>query len=245
MIPKTLEQVTMDDLQALVDGQISESKTLEYKRELPAPGDVGTGSFLKAVSALANTDGGDLIYGIAATDGIPTALPGIEGEPDPLRLRLENCCRTTLDPPLKIDMKFILVAEGRRILIVRVPKSWAGPHGVISIGSRLRQFYARHSAGTFPLDTGELRDAFLMSKNVIERIKEFRFGRLSQIHSYNTPIPLLVGCKLVLHLIPLSSFAGNTHIRIPTHHERLRAFHPMGRNQWFCRDKESISQSKL
>ncbi len=42
-----------------------ESQTLEFKRQLPAKDDSGRVEFLKDVSALANAEGGDLVFGIA------------------------------------------------------------------------------------------------------------------------------------------------------------------------------------
>jgi hypothetical protein len=39
MIPKPLVQVTKADLQALITAQVRESKTIEYKRDLPGGSD--------------------------------------------------------------------------------------------------------------------------------------------------------------------------------------------------------------
>lgn len=58
MIPKRLEDVTEVDLVALIENQVREGRTIEYKRELPANSDVGKGKLLAGVSSFANTSGG-------------------------------------------------------------------------------------------------------------------------------------------------------------------------------------------
>ena len=78
MILKHVNEIGPDDLQALIDGEVAENKILEYKQEIPGRGDPIP--FLAAVSAFANTSGGDLLIGVEAREGVPIALPGIEVE---------------------------------------------------------------------------------------------------------------------------------------------------------------------
>ena len=73
MIPKPINKIGLEDLRALIDGEVAESKTLEYKREMPGRGDPIL--LLAAVSSFANTSGGDLLIGVEAAEGIPKACP--------------------------------------------------------------------------------------------------------------------------------------------------------------------------
>jgi hypothetical protein len=57
MISKPIHQLKLADLQTLI-GSARESKTLEFKREMPAGTSDEKIKFLAAVSALANTAGG-------------------------------------------------------------------------------------------------------------------------------------------------------------------------------------------
>lgn len=66
MITKSLITLNEADLRRLIDEKVPESKQVEYKRKLPDGSDKGTVSFLRAVTAFANTQGGDLLYGIEA-----------------------------------------------------------------------------------------------------------------------------------------------------------------------------------
>lgn len=64
MIQKKLEDITFNDLNFLMDNEIRENKTLEYKRELPGNKDSDKIKYLTEICALANTEGGDIIFGI-------------------------------------------------------------------------------------------------------------------------------------------------------------------------------------
>ena len=60
MLPVRIEDVDVAALEALVENEVAEGKTIEYKRELPGGADSDKVPFLEAVSAFANTAGGDL-----------------------------------------------------------------------------------------------------------------------------------------------------------------------------------------
>ena len=72
MIRKPIDQIGTADLQALVADAVAESKTIEYKQEMPGGTREEKIKFLAAVSSFANTAGGDLLIGVPAQDGIPT-----------------------------------------------------------------------------------------------------------------------------------------------------------------------------
>ena len=82
MINKNLEEIDESDLQHLVDEEITEKKTLDYKSELPGNRESDKKEFLAEVSSFINTIGGDLIYGITENreNGKPEALIGIDIE---------------------------------------------------------------------------------------------------------------------------------------------------------------------
>ncbi len=54
MIPNEIDQITEDDLHALIENSISEGKTIEYKQELPNNSDSAKKEFLADVSSFAN-----------------------------------------------------------------------------------------------------------------------------------------------------------------------------------------------
>src|SRR6267142_848151 len=98
MIQKKLERVEFADLERLL-GVAREGKTLEFKQAMPARSDREVIQFLAAVSAFANSTGGDLLIGITAEDGIAKAISGIPlAGFDDEKLRLEQLLADNLDP---------------------------------------------------------------------------------------------------------------------------------------------------
>ena len=204
MLPVRIENVDVAALEALVEHGVAEGKTIEYKRELPGGADSDKVPFLEAVSAFSNTAGGDLLLGVEEEGGVPVALPGVEiDNVDAQKLRLDQVLRTGLEPRLpRVDIWPVEVAEGRFVVLVRVSRSWVGPHRV----QKNRKFCARTSAGKYELDVGELRTAFTASETLPERIRDFRTERLAKIHSRETPLPLEQGGCIVVHAVPLRGY---------------------------------------
>ena len=63
MIPKRFEDIGFSDLEALINNQVAEGKTIEYKKEIVTNASSDKEPFLAGVSAFANTIGGDFIIG--------------------------------------------------------------------------------------------------------------------------------------------------------------------------------------
>lgn len=226
MIVAKLESITATDLQSLIDTGVKEGKTIEFKRDLPGDSSDERKKLLRAICSLANTAGGDLIYGVEAVDGVPVALPGLDGsDEDGIRLRIENSCRDGIQPRIPgLTMRLVTLAGNCAVLVIRVRSSWAAPHRLGSDG----HFYARNSAGGYQLDVGELRQAFTLADGIVERIREFRIARLMKIEGNDGPVDLEPGVKAVFHMIPWSAFSGPTNPRIEPSDVHRRAFSVMG-----------------
>jgi hypothetical protein len=211
MIPKPLKDIRLTDLESLV-GLARESKTLEFKAELPRKAESELVPFIAGVSSLANTAGGDFVLGVVARDGVAAAVPGIAvSNLDAEKLRLEQALANGLEPRLpRIDIEAVDCGAGQYTVVVRVPRSWVGPHRVKANNC----FYGRNSGGRYPLDVGELRTAFVLSESVADRIRGFRAERLARIGGDETPVPLPSGGRAILHLVPFPPFAGRRDIDV-------------------------------
>jgi hypothetical protein len=206
---KPLESITENDLQALVDAQTAERRTMEYKQALPGDAVDDKKEFLADVSSFANAAGGNLLFGIEEQAGIPVSLTGIlPGDVDAQKLRLENILRDGIAPRLpRVDIHAVPLTSkpGHYMLVLRIQKSWLSPHRVIFRDHG--HFYSRNSAGKYRLDVTELRTAFELSGNTAERMRDFRADRLGKIVAGETPHRLEEQApKLVLHLIPFQAF---------------------------------------
>ncbi|MBD2493695.1 helix-turn-helix domain-containing protein [Nostoc sp. FACHB-280] len=207
MIPKNLDDITENDFQVLIDNSVPESRTIEYKRDLPGGSDTDKKEFLADVSSFANASGGDLIYGIEENQGIAIAIQGLEIDNiDQTILGLEQTIRSGLEPRLPyIFIKPIRLSNSKFIVIIRINKSWISPHRV-TFKSHDR-FYSRGSNGKYSLDVNELRIAFNLSDTNNEKIRRFRESRIANLVAGETPVPFYDedSPMVMLHLIPFTS----------------------------------------
>jgi hypothetical protein len=226
MIARRIEDILEADVTALIQNQVREGRTIEYKLTLPGGTDSDKKEFLADVSSFANSAGGDILYGVAATDGQPTAitpLPGFNADAD--TLRLENMLRTGLDPRIPGLRTKAIPVTGGSIFLVRVPKSWASPHRV-SVGDASR-FFSRSSAGKFSMDTDEIRAAFDGSSELPAKIRYWRDERVAKIMSGDTPIPIAAGPKMVLQVIPADAFSNSYRLAATSLSGRVEKFWPI------------------
>ncbi|WP_291171426.1 ATP-binding protein [Gimesia sp.] len=211
-----LEQVSLNELEKLVTNRISEGKCIEYKREfyrldskVPADKEKQHEEMLKDISSFANTLGGDLIIGISENDGVASEVHGFDVSDgiDSLKRRILDITHRWLEPRASIIIHSVDVGQKKAVLIIRIAKISIAPHRVIYKGS-FGQFWARSSAGTYQMDTFDLRQAFTNSKNLEDQIEGFRTERIEAIAGNETLIPLSGSPKLICHLIPLGAFTS-------------------------------------
>jgi Putative DNA-binding domain len=230
MIHKPLKEITEDDLQSLVRNGKSEDRQLEYKSKLPGGDDAEVKEFLKDVSAMANTLGGDIVYGMEeGPDGdgntVPLNVSGISGaNADEVKLTMENQIRDCIKPRIiGIETKDIRLANANMAFVVRVPQSWTSPHVVDR--KRHWRFYYRDSAGAHPMDVTELRHAMTLSDTLAKRLEEFRVDRIAKIAGDDR---LARTAKAVLHLQPFASTQPKAQVDIRAAKRRLELLSLMG-----------------
>jgi hypothetical protein len=211
----SFDSISAIDLDSLVKSGLPERRAVEYKRDLPSTSDGALREFLADVTSFANAAGGDLLFGIRAEAGVPKEVAPLSFEPDSERLKWENVIRDGVQPRIPgVRVKEISV-DGGHALLFRIPQSWVAPHAVTLKGSKSFRFYSRNSAGKYPLDIGELRDAFLAGSSLGDRIRNFRTERLGRIVANEGPIPLPEGApKLVAHLVPYRGMPGASSIEL-------------------------------
>ncbi|MCB2225580.1 MAG: ATP-binding protein [Desulfarculaceae bacterium] len=243
MIPKPIDQITKEDIEALVAQQREEDKTLEYKRNLPRLEDsIKKEKFLGLVSSLANSAGGDIVYGIVEAQengknsGKPEDAIGVEaGNADQTKLQLQQVIRVGVEPRIIPEVSFQSIEGFERgpVFVVRVPRSIARPHMVWL--SKRSQFYARSSNGTYPLDVAEIRAAFVGAEENIKRIKRFINERIGKIIAGEVPTQVNEGGKSVLHILPLASFDYSQPQFFDISLENGKGFPPISASSWNSR----------
>jgi predicted HTH transcriptional regulator len=211
LMHKAIEEITREDLQQLVNLAVQESRVFEYKEQLPGASSDERREFLYDLTALANTGGGEMIFGISEervdgkTSGRPAALVGVETpNPDAVIRTLEDLIRSGVAPRLiGYSIQPVHLQDNTYAYVIRVPRSLNGPHMVTMNGSF--RFYTRNASGKHIMDVSELRAAFLSTSNLFERLENWRKERLALIAANNGATKIFDGPKIVLHLIPLSA----------------------------------------
>ncbi len=222
-IYKRIDEINKAYLQSLVDEKVMEDQSLEYKRDLNIlsvlPKDVPQKikdkekrEFCADVSAFANTDGGFLVYGIDQdAEGRANELSGIPRPDnfDKLRNSLFQIIGSGIEPQLYgVDIEKVELDEERIIILVQVPPSWIKPHWVGEKGCRT--FLTRTSSGKDHLDIRNVRELFVLSETMVERIRDFRNDRINAIIEEEPYLPQNFGDipKTVLHVVPFGSAAS-------------------------------------
>jgi Putative DNA-binding domain len=233
MIGKSVDTITVEDIKSLVANQVAESRTLEYKEQLPGNSDDEKKEFLADISSFANASGGDIIYGISElrdangkTTGLPEEAKGLKSNADAEIRRLESMLQDGLEP--RIPGVRTVQIEGFSngpVIIIRVPKSWNSPHMVVF--KNFSRFFARNSAGKYQLDVTEIRSSVIASESLAERIRQFRADRIAKILADETPVPLRAFPKIVLHILPLESFGTGKLIDLAQVHSYRSRLEPI------------------
>jgi hypothetical protein len=208
-IPFNLEETTEQNLASLITAEIREGKTIEYKREIALGSSDQKRKFIRSVASFANASGGEIVFGMEAVDAKPIQIrPLVDFEPDAGVRFLRDLVRAHVQPHLfGTEFKAVPVQNGWA-LVMRVGRSWKPPHMVtFELDNR---FYTRDANGCVPMNISEIRDSFLASGTVKERIQEYRFQRLSAIRSGEHPLKLPQLPFSVLHILPFRSFVEDS-----------------------------------
>lgn len=171
MIPRSFESIERGDLETLITNQVAERRTLEFKRDLPGGSERERKEFLADVSSFANAQGGDILFGIDARQGVAVGLAGLAvDDSDKEMLRWEDVLLAGVEPRMPgVRFRWIDCGDKRGVMLIRVPASSIAPHRVIF--ARSNRFYGRKSNGKYEMDTHELRDAFTASEALPTRLR--------------------------------------------------------------------------
>lgn len=215
-LDKPIDQISAEDILALVDNKVPEGKALEYKRDVVGNADDEKREFRADVSSFANALGGYLVFGIDEEDGVAVAAHGIAtADADAEILRLEAMIRDSIQPRIpNVQARAVVLPNGNCCIIIRIPKSWAMPHAVLH--KKYMQFFARTSNGKFMLDVPEIKTAFLLADITADHIRQFRAERLSKIMAADAPVPLAEAPKIIYHLLPITAFDPSITVNLGT-----------------------------
>lgn len=227
MIPRAFDDIDGADVQSLITNQVSEGRTLEYKRDLPTDSNDGRREFLADVTSFANAQGGDIIYGLAEANGAAAHIHGVDVEnPDQALLGLEERILAGAEPRMPgVRFKWVTV-ETQRLLVIRIPSSPIAPHRVVV--ARSGKFFGRKSNGKYEMDTQELREAFTATEALPTRLRALHLEAVDMAQRDEWPAWLGEGPKAIVSVIPMNFFRERLDLEI-TPEIALAPFKPGGR----------------
>ncbi len=196
---------TIEDIQDLLTLESGESEILEFKADLPARSDKGRAELLKDVSAMLNSSGGTIIYGIQEVDGKADSLSisKIENVDETIR-RFAQLVQTRIEPAAEIRSSVLTLTDGE-VLIVEVPQSFAGPFRFkFNDKYRFVKRYERH-IGDFTYE--QLRSAFSASSDRLDKIERW-WKNVSPSDYFSRP--MLGGPQMTCALVPVAFDGRNT-----------------------------------
>ncbi|WP_081497729.1 AlbA family DNA-binding domain-containing protein [Caulobacter sp. AP07] len=215
MIERPLDQITLDDIEALVTFQRSESRTLDFKEAFPSGDHKGVRDFLADVTAFANTDGGDIVIGVREDkNGVAAEVAGIgrTGLDQELR-RIDDQLRSLVDPSVpSFKVRELQRPDGKSVLVIRVGASLIAPHRVAH--DKSSRFYRRANRSNFEMSTTEIRQAFAASRDFPDRIRDLHHKAVAAIRGADMPTRIVAGPTLVVTIAPLSVLREARDIRV-------------------------------
>jgi hypothetical protein len=212
---KKYKKIEFDDIERLVENKISESKILDYKRDLNLDKGDEKKEFLYDIASFANSDGGIIIYGVSEqkdekgnNTGLPDEIFGINIENfDKLLLKVEELIKSSIEPNIP-DIVIRFLEKGNvKILIIGIVKPIGLPRMVTYNSSN--KFYKRRNSGKYLVDVYELNQLFMSNIELTKQIELFRDDRISKIRNLKYLPNIEAKNFTLIHLVPLSYFTYN------------------------------------
>jgi Putative DNA-binding domain len=213
VLPFPLHQLTEGNFQQICAEQWPETQTLDFKSILPLNEEDARQEFRKDVCALANAEGGDLVYGISERNSRANAILPVPGNDfDGVKRRLRQILESRIEPRIHgIQFSHCALTDGGFVLVLRVPASYDGPH---RFGTTEHRFTIRNDTSTSDMTYDQLRNAFGRGATLLKKAAQFRSARVYKIAAGETPRKLAPGVVLALHIIPISGLAGRANVDI-------------------------------
>lgn len=204
MLRGPLDQIDASIFENLCRDSISESQTLELKESLPDRNDRGKSELAKDVVALANAEGGDIVFGIREAGGAAAEIaPIAEESADDACRRLGQVLDSGVEPRLHgLKFRAVDVSNGY-VLVIRVPSSTSAPHRVIV--NNASRFVIRENNYCRDMTYLELGKAFGTYDRFRATADKFRESAVRRVMARTTWRPLPAGPASVVQVVPFGS----------------------------------------
>lgn len=210
-----LKLETLSDLQSLIDDEISESLTLDYKASPSLGKDSKQRDELcKDVSAFANSAGGQIIYGIEEKDHKPLKIDAGSSVP---REWIEQVVDSNIQPRIEgLVITPIPPESVQNVYVVTIPQaSSRAPHQAPD-----KKYYKRQNFQSIPMEDYEIRDTLRRQTTpnlaITLGLPLGNNGRLELVHGQEVSKPIALKV-FVSNLSPQPAF--HTLVRVGVQRE--------------------------
>lgn len=163
--PDKTPDIKQEDLELLIQNMIEESIHLDYKDPQALNNNA---EVAKDISSFANSDGGNIIYGIFEDRHKPSKIIPINEEG--LREKIDQIAQNGIDPPLNIKIWPVDVnVEGKigQVFVIFVPKRYPYLH----YAKKNNRFYKRTNFTSTPMSRYEIDVAYRLRLEISEKFK--------------------------------------------------------------------------
>lgn len=177
------------DLQSLIDNEIEESTELEYKSSFAMENPKWKEELAKDVSAMANANGGIIIYGIREKEGgnghsVPSEVLPISYK-DMSKDKLSQLLSSNIRPIVEnVEITVVPFDDNSGCFIVEIPQSSTAHQNKLT-----HLYYIRRNATVEVMEDYEIRDVMNRSKHPVVGI-EFELHKTT-VHITEKPLRLL------------------------------------------------------
>lgn len=183
---------SIEDLESLIENQIPESTTLEYKSSFAIQNNKWKEELAKDISAMANSNGGIIIYGIREKeceggDSVPVKLLPISNS-DMSKDKLTQLINANIQPVINgVEILFIPHDESAGFYIVSIPQSNTAHQNRLT-----HIYYKRRNATVEAMEDYEIRDILNRSKTPIIDVEFTLVKTIVDITTKKYPMNLLI-----------------------------------------------------
>ena len=172
------------DLTNLIQNKIQEDTNLDYKIPDFSKPDFNK-ELVKDVSAMANSDGGLIIYGISEVNHSPDRIIWIERD-EGYKERIEQIISSKIFRKIEcVKVKKIFSNDKTKfVIVIDIPKSDVAPHQTYPDGKQ-RRYYKRHGSTTEEMENYEIEDLFFKRKRPILEIELKRNKTVNPSYNIN------------------------------------------------------------
>jgi len=204
--PDRFNEVNQDFLESLIKNGIEENIHLDYKEQLGSNAEIA-----KDLSSFANSDGGNIIYGIREVNNRPTEIIPIN-QPN-LREKLDQIARNGIDPSLDVRIFPIHVnIEGNegQIFLIYIPRKYPILHQAV----KRAKYYKRTEFTSSPMSNFEIETAFKLVYNYEERINSLFQNRLHELNSGEYHVNIPSQTRMLIHMISIDALETNRSLNL-------------------------------